>query len=78
MIQVDFILTDPPYITSKETGMDNFKKMIDENKEAGIEFVKSEEEWESVKDNFKDKFSEFSEETMKTNYIIWNNLWVKI
>ena len=58
---VDFILTDPPYITSKETGMDNFKKMIDENKEAGIEFVKTEEEWESVKDNFKDKFSEFSD-----------------
>ena len=72
---IDFILTDPPYITSKETGMDNFKKMIDENKEAGIEFVKTEEEWESVKDNFKDKFSEFSEETMKTNYMKFGTIY---
>jgi DNA modification methylase len=72
---IDFILTDPPYITSKETGMDNFKKMIDENKAAGIEFVKTEEEWNSVKDNFKDKFNEFPEETMKTNYMKFGTIY---
>ena len=33
---IDLILTDPPYITSSETGMDNLHKQIKECKEKGI------------------------------------------
>ena len=38
---VDLVLTDPPYITSTETGMGNLYKQIQENKKKGIEFVKT-------------------------------------
>ena len=49
---IDLILTDPPYKISKETGMDNLHKMIEENKEKGITSVKTEQEWEQVKDKY--------------------------
>jgi len=42
---VDLIVTDPPYIISKETGMDNFNNYIKDLEEKGIEFVKNEEDW---------------------------------
>ena len=41
---VDLILTDPPYIISKETGMDKHFNTVKENEEEGIEFVKTETE----------------------------------
>ena len=66
---IDLILTDPPYITSSETGMGNLHKQIQENKEKGIEFVKTEEEWDSVKDKYIGKKGEMTEEQMKTNFI---------
>lgn len=65
---IDLVLTDPPYITSSETGMGNLHKQIQENKEKGIEFVKSESDWETVKDKFIGK-KQMSEETMKQNYM---------
>jgi site-specific DNA-methyltransferase (adenine-specific) len=42
---VDLILTDPPYIISKETGMNTHYNNVKQNEENNIEFVKSEEEW---------------------------------
>lgn len=42
---IDLILTDPPYIISKETGMDNFNNYIKELEDKGIEYVKKEEDW---------------------------------
>ena len=38
---IDLVLTDPPYITSSETGMGNLYKQIEENKKKGIKYVKS-------------------------------------
>lgn len=64
---IDLILTDPPYITSTETGMGNLHKQIKENQEKGIEFVKSEEEWEQVKNKYTNK--NMDEQTMKENYM---------
>ena len=49
---IDLILTDPPYITSTETGMGNLHKQIKENEEKGIKSVKTEEQWESVKEKY--------------------------
>ena len=46
---VDLILTDPPYIISKETGMNTHYNNVKQNEENNVEFVKTEEEWESYK-----------------------------
>lgn len=66
---IDLVLTDPPYITSKETGMGNLHKQIQENKAAGKEFVCSEEEWNKVKDKYIGKIENMTEETMKQNFM---------
>ncbi len=42
---VDLILTDPPYIISKDTGMDKHYNKVKENEKNNIEFVKTYEEW---------------------------------
>ena len=46
---VDLILTDPPYIISKESGMNSHYDKIKENKEKNIKYVKTEKEWEEYK-----------------------------
>ena len=65
---IDLVLTDPPYITSTETGMGNLHKQIQENKKNGIEYIHTEEEWDNVKEKYIDK-KDMSEETMKQNYM---------
>ena len=46
---IDLVLTDPPYIISKETGMDIHYKTVKANEENNITCVKTEEEWEAYK-----------------------------
>jgi site-specific DNA-methyltransferase (adenine-specific) len=46
---IDLILTDPPYIISKETGMNIHYNNVKHNEENNIEFVKTEEEWNEYK-----------------------------
>ena len=70
---IDLVLTDPPYITSTETGMGNLHKQIQENKEKGIEYVKTEEEWNSVKDKYVGK-KDMPEETMKQNFMKYGSI----
>ena len=45
---VDLILTDPPYLISKETGMNKFAKETMRIEESGKN-KKTEEEWEEIK-----------------------------
>lgn len=71
---IDLILTDPPYITSTETGMGNLHKQIQENKKKGIEYVKTEEDWEKVKDKYIDN-KDIPEETMKKNYLKFGTIY---
>lgn len=42
---VDLVLTDPPYIISRESGMNTHYNNVAENKKTGVEFVKTEEDW---------------------------------
>jgi len=42
---IDLALTDPPYNTSKETGMSEYLKYMKENEKKGIKHVKTEEQW---------------------------------
>tara|TARA_Y100000816_G_C26094076_1_gene578623 strand:+ start:156 stop:977 length:822 start_codon:yes stop_codon:yes gene_type:complete len=73
---VDLILTDPPYITSSSSGMDNLHKQIKECESKGIKFVKTEEEWNKVKDKYKTK-KNMTMETMKTNYMKFGSIYGK-
>ena len=66
---IDLVLTDPPYITSSETGMGNLHKQIQENKANGKETVKTEEDWSLVKDKFIGKKPGMTDETMKKNFM---------
>ena len=46
---VDLILTDPPYITSRDSGMDKWVKHTEQQDSAGAEDMKTEEDWEKYK-----------------------------
>ena len=41
---INLILTDPPYIISKETGMNSHYNKVKFNEENDIEFIKTEED----------------------------------
>ena len=72
---IDLILTDPPYITSTESGMNTLYKKVKENEEKGIEFIKTEEEWERVKSRYIEK--DIPESVMKSNYMHYGNIYGK-
>ena len=61
---IDLILTDPPYIISHETGMDKHQKLIEKNEKNGINFVKTEKEWELFK-----KEKKIKNDDKKENYL---------
>jgi site-specific DNA-methyltransferase (adenine-specific) len=46
---IDLILTDPPYIISRETGMNTHYNKVKENEANEVEFVKTEAEWDTYK-----------------------------
>ncbi len=46
---VDLILTDPPYITSRDSGMDKWVKHVEKQDSEGAQNVKTEEDWEKYK-----------------------------
>jgi site-specific DNA-methyltransferase (adenine-specific) len=82
---VDLILTDPPYIISKETGMNTHYNNVKQNEENNVEFVKTEEEWESYKveneiedDENKEKYMKYGtiygkKYCVKTDYGDWDS-----
>lgn len=69
---VDLILTDPPYIISKETGMNIHYNNVKHNEENNIEFMKTEEEWNTYKiDN------SIEDDTKKENYMKYGTIYGK-
>ena len=69
---IDLILTDPPYIISKETGMDKHFNTVKENEEEGIEFVKTETEWEEYKTE-----NDILNDEGKQNYLRYGSIYGK-
>lgn len=65
---VDLILTDPPYIISHETGMDNLYNKVKQNNEN----VKTIEEWEKYKQE-----NGLSDDTKKLNYMKYGSVYGK-
>ena len=45
---IDLVLTDPPYITSRDTGMDKWAKHVEQQDKSSTN-VKTEEEWDNYK-----------------------------
>lgn len=72
---IDLVLTDPPYITSSETGMGNLHKQIKDNQAKGVEFVKTEDDWNKVKDKYVGKKKDMTEDAMKTNYLKYGSIY---
>jgi len=46
---IDLILTDPPYIISRESGMNTHYKNVKKNESEGVTSVKTNDEWEQYK-----------------------------
>ena len=75
---IDLVLTDPPYITSRETGMGNLHKQVEENEKNGIDFVKTEEEWDKVKDKYINRpGNKLDPEKMKVNFMKYGGIYGK-
>ena len=70
---VDLILTDPPYIISKESGMEKHYNMVSKSISDGVEFVKTEEEWLEYKKTLKKPSDELEKDYgkgwSKENYL---------
>ena len=64
---VDLILTDPPYLISKDSGMNKFVKECDKLKESGKN-KKTEEEWLLFKQT-----KGYADDKYKDNYIKYGN-----
>ena len=82
---IDLILTDPPYIISKDSGMNEHYNNVKFNEENDITQVKTEDEWEEYKnlngienDTNKEKYIKYGsiygkKYCVKTDYGNWDN-----
>ena len=82
---IDLILTDPPYIISRESGMNTHYNKVKDNEKNNVENVKSEQEWQEYKkdnniedDSNKDKYIKYGtiygkKYCVKTDYGDWDN-----
>tara|TARA_B100000482_G_scaffold167381_1_gene132213 strand:- start:246 stop:1082 length:837 start_codon:yes stop_codon:yes gene_type:complete len=69
---IDLILTDPPYIISKETGMNTHYNNVKQNEEENIEFVKTEEQWIQYKND-----NNISDDSNKEKYMKYGSIYGK-
>ena len=74
---INLILTDPPYIISRATGMNTHYNNVKENKAKGVEFVKTEQEWTEYKKEHKLKNDKKKENYMKYGTIYGTKYCVK-
>jgi site-specific DNA-methyltransferase (adenine-specific) len=69
---IDLILTDPPYIISKESGMNTHFNNIKYNEENNILQVKTEEEWNKYKEE-----NNIENDINKENYLKYGSIYGK-
>lgn len=69
---VDLVLTDPPYIISRETGMNAHYNAVKQNEENNVAFVKTEAEWEEYKGA-----NSIADDTGKENYLKYGTIYGK-
>jgi DNA modification methylase len=69
---IDLILTDPPYIISSNSGMNTHYDSVLENEINGVDYIKSNEEWEQYKiDN------NIIDDSKKENYLKYGTIYGK-
>jgi DNA modification methylase len=69
---VDLVLTDPPYIISRDTGMNAHYNAVKESEASGITYVKSEAEWTQYK-----KDNNIETDDKKENYRKYGTIYGK-
>ena len=69
---IDLILTDPPYIISKESGMNEHYNNVKYNEENNVTQVKTQDEWEEYK-----MLNEIEDVSKKDNYIKYGSIYGK-
>lgn len=69
---IDLILTDPPYIISKDTGMNSHYNNVKDNEKKGVEFMKTEDEWNAYK-----KDNGITDDTNKDKYLRYGSIYGK-
>jgi site-specific DNA-methyltransferase (adenine-specific) len=69
---IDLILTDPPYIISRDSGMNTHYNNVKDNNENNIEFVKTAEEWNAYKEA-----SGMLDDKKKDNYMRYGSIYGK-
>ena len=69
---VDLVLTDPPYIISRESGMDTLYKKVKKNEEENIVYDKTEAEWDQYK-----AANGIEDDAKKTNYMKYGTIYGK-
>ena len=69
---VDLVLTDPPYIISRESGMNTHYNNVKNNQENGVEFVKTEAQWNEYKSK-----CNITDDSKKDNYMRYGTIYGK-
>uniref|UniRef100_A0A6C0JXF4 DNA methylase N-4/N-6 domain-containing protein n=1 Tax=viral metagenome TaxID=1070528 RepID=A0A6C0JXF4_9ZZZZ len=69
---VDLVLTDPPYIISRESGMNTHYNAVKQNEENHVDFVKTEVEWENYRAE-----NAIADDTGKENYMKYGTIYGK-
>ena len=69
---VDLILTDPPYIISRESGMNTHYENVKNNIKNNIEYVKTEDEWKKYKE-----LNHIETDENKDNYLKYGTIYGK-
>lgn len=69
---IDLILTDPPYIISRDSGMNTHYNKVKENEENNVKSVKTEEEWDVYKTEHG-----LEDDSKKENYIKYGTIYGK-
>lgn len=69
---VNLVLTDPPYIISRESGMNTHYNKVKENEEKNIKFIKTEKEWLKYK-----KKNKLIDDSNKENYMKYGTIYGK-
>jgi site-specific DNA-methyltransferase (adenine-specific) len=67
---VDLILTDPPYIISRDSGMNKHYNDVKKNEKEGIDKIKTEKEWKDYK-----KLNNIKNDDNKSNYLKYGTIY---
>jgi site-specific DNA-methyltransferase (adenine-specific) len=70
---IDLILTDPPYIISRDSGMNTHYNKVKKNEDDGVEYIKTETEWAKYKEDHPDILND----DKKENYMKYGTIYGK-